>query len=851
MLGIDIHWLVPVTVLCSDRVLKSRMENIRSSYEDLPLELALRDYQFYLEQPLRNEDISHSINSWFSNQQGVDTKLILCKIKKYFLSWNGDRFEVKIEKLEEWLSLISIIDPSWIIAVGYVELIENKVLGIEQLLNCLYHQCPCSLPKRFDGKDIADNHVHLNGHGHNALSLLDFSLYLTKKPSAKRTNWPYRPECSFFNSNSLDLTLLPLMVNQTFSSLVASLWLEDHRKFPTWEELLTSQINTNTLITLEKVRSRSDYQKLLSNAHLSDLPEPARWLMITIALLLARKQSDKVVRSRIDIYINSCNLLRNYMVMSGVGLGTFVDYFSFKLRKPTSRKIRYKSHSLSNDLSENTHREFRGSPNLIVEESWNKNSLNSKFKLNPTELSNLATELVSQGLEDRTHFVIHFNRGFSKIALKGDNTQSLLRRNLLIQVRKIQTFFSSISYADTTMELGEPLQFKHSSADLRALIRGFDVAGNENEIPIEIFAPALRVLRASKHECQSKIETRLRQPFLTVHAGEDYNHLLTGLRAIDETVLFCDFKPGDRLGHALALGVNVYDWAKKQTRIYLTAEQHLDNLVWCYHQGLELIQICPDFHSTLSIIENKISRWASYIYDDINCTPSVLFDAWKLRRNCPSMIDLPSQFSGTEWEIWMPDSTYISDHKNSIVVKIWERYLNKNIKSLSRKNLRSSDIVTINFRTSCNQLGKLSENMTSSELKLIHAIQDLLIERYSKRQITIEACPTSNIFIGRFEKYVEHPIFRWNPPVKDWIKSGERFNVFGIRNGSINVCINTDDAGIMPTTIENEHRILKQTAISELKVGFFDADIWIDKVRQVGVDIFKSNHLSWINYLEL
>ncbi len=131
--------------------------------------------------------------------------------------------------------------------------------------------------------------------------------------------------------------------------------------------------------------------------------------------------------------------------------------------------------------------------------------------------------------------------------------------------------------------------------------------------------------------------------------------------------------------------------------------------------------------------------------------------------------------------------------------------------------------------------------------QLIHAIQDLLIERYSKRQIVLEACPTSNIFIGRLKQYVEHPIFRWNPPCSSWLANKGKFNAFGIRKGPITVCVNTDDAGLMPTTIENEHRILKETAIKEHDVSAFAADQWIDTIRQTGVDIFKSNHLDWVH----
>ena len=46
----------------------------------------------------------------------------------------------------------------------------------------------------------------------------------------------------------------------------------------------------------------------------------------------------------------------------------------------------------------------------------------------------------------------------------------------------------------------------------------------------------------------------------TYHVGEDFYDLIDGLRAIDEAITFFELGKNDRLGHALALGVNPYDY---------------------------------------------------------------------------------------------------------------------------------------------------------------------------------------------------------------------------------------------------------------------------------------------------
>jgi hypothetical protein len=72
-----------------------------------------------------------------------------------------------------------------------------------------------------------------------------------------------------------------------------------------------------------------------------------------------------------------------------------------------------------------------------------------------------------------------------------------------------------------------------------------------------------------------------------------------------------------------------------------------------------------------------------------------------------------------------------------------------------------------------------------------------------------------------------------------------KFNKYGFRQGTVQVCINTDDCALMPTTIANEHRVIKNAAISHHNIGTTIADDWINKIMKKGVDTFDSNHLDW------
>ena len=56
-------------------------------------------------------------------------------------------------------------------------------------------------------------------------------------------------------------------------------------------------------------------------------------------------------------------------------------------------------------------------------------------------------------------------------------------------------------------------------------------------------------------------------------------------------------------------------------------------------------------------------------------------------------------------------------------------------------------------------------------------------------------------------------------------------------------CVNTDDPGIFPTTIQNEFKLLKNSATEEHKAIESRAKEWTESLRDEGVDIFMRN---WI-----
>jgi len=189
-------------------------------------------------------------------------------------------------------------------------------------------------------------------------------------------------------------------------------------------------------------------------------------------------------------------------------------------------------------------------------------------------------------------------------------------------------------------------------------IVGIDAASLELGAPPEVFAPAFRFLREfpirvraspvggrcmeSHDDVVSLIEDR--RLGMTYHVGEDFCHLLSGLRAIHEVIEFLKPRRGDRLGHAIALGLNPRSWMRQiGYQAALSKQEWLDTLVWVYHL------LGPGHDLVLAFeLEDEIKQLSRQIYGHLEAefgrhldwTPATLYDAWRLRQLDPGSINL-------------------------------------------------------------------------------------------------------------------------------------------------------------------------------------------------------------------
>jgi adenosine deaminase len=96
-------------------------------------------------------------------------------------------------------------------------------------------------------------------------------------------------------------------------------------------------------------------------------------------------------------------------------------------------------------------------------------------------------------------------------------------------------------------------------------LRGVDICGVEEEQPLWVSAEALRRLRLRSREISgSRSWLRLQPLRLTLHAGEDFHWLTSGMRAIAEPFHWNLIERGDRIGHGIALTLDPIKWWQRR-----------------------------------------------------------------------------------------------------------------------------------------------------------------------------------------------------------------------------------------------------------------------------------------------
>lgn len=348
------------------------------------------------------------------------------------------------------------------------------------------------------------------------------------------------------------------------------------------------------------------------------------------------------------------------------------------------------------------------------------------------------------------------------------------------------------------------------SSYLCSRIRGIDACSHEIGCRPETFATQFRYLRSS-------LVSRPRPSYLlrywpklraTYHVGEDFLDLTDGLRAIDEAICFLNLEQGDRLGHAMALGISPYQYYRvKDNAVWLPAQDLLDNLVWVLYRSLEWDVCIPS--SLREMLRERAQQLLETIYpnengDAVALTLRTYFEAWQLRGDDPKLY--------WQYQTGDEDTKRILESSSLLWDEPYKRamiHVSKNEDGVDpRARLRRSPqicrtLVRYHFGLRERQEGEKSVRFVATPdfAAVLEKLQVRMMEKIMVKGIAVECNPSSNHLIGIFDRYEEHAIFRFN-------HFGLRIPEYKDPSGQIRVSINTDDLGVFDTSIENEYALL-------------------------------------------
>lgn len=332
-------------------------------------------------------------------------------------------------------------------------------------------------------------------------------------------------------------------------------------------------------------------------------------------------------------------------------------------------------------------------------------------------------------------------------------------------------------------------------------IKGIDAASSEINCRPEVFGQAFRYLKQQGYHA-------------TFHAGEDFYDIADGLRAIDESILFLELESHDRIGHAIALGIDASRfYRERHNYIALPKQWMLDNIVWLYYKTMKSnIPIDPKTSLFLKMTYRELSRDIGY---------SKFISDIDIRDYCWSIMlrgDNPNVYiSGQEKE------ENISSHD-------WDFYKfskHKTINDIRKDNQNACDIHRLYLTNK--EIKEKGAKVKSFEIpkgyiKMIHDLQEAMIREISEKRIGIECCPSSNVKIGYLDRYDCHPIFRFMP-----------VNCNDTRH-PLAVTVNTDDLGMFATSLPNEFSLLALALLKakdengNRKYSSQEVYDWIDRI---------------------
>ncbi|MEN3762964.1 hypothetical protein [Aeromonas veronii] len=298
-------------------------------------------------------------------------------------------------------------------------------------------------------------------------------------------------------------------------------------------------------------------------------------------------------------------------------------------------------------------------------------------------------------------------------------------------------------------------------------IRGVDAAANEMHAPPELFGPLFRVLAKSGIA------------HFTYHVGEDFPHLISGIRSIDDALRFLPLRNGDRLGHCTAIGITPNIWKRSlPSSLSMTKETRLLDLVFIWRELRNHPQLLR-YASDAAIEAVRLAHKVFSLEDEISIT--TLDQVFELRGVLAESEGLLGELDGP----LKPESLWLEEYERA-------RELAKVAGMKRPLKLYRQWLTDDNVRKQRNEYIDVTLEYLPDEALV--SLQQAVMAKMADRNIAIECPPTSNTRISQYRDVSEHHIFRWMGLPGEAIEG----------DVPMSICLGSDDPGIFAADLKSE-----------------------------------------------
>ncbi|WP_306208075.1 amidohydrolase family protein [Actinoplanes sp. RD1] len=333
--------------------------------------------------------------------------------------------------------------------------------------------------------------------------------------------------------------------------------------------------------------------------------------------------------------------------------------------------------------------------------------------------------------------------------------------------------------------------FLHRLPDCQQTVRGLDICADELAVPTWVLAPLVRHVRAAAgagaefvRRCWGDVLRPLR---ITAHAGEDFAHLLTGLRHVYEAMQLLDMGEGDRIGHGMALGVDPEAWARRAGRVAMPLEDRVWDLTWEWSwwarrgagaDGARLAYLAGE-------IERLSRRWFG--------APVTALDMEQLMAGLSDEDLLKAAGFPSGPAAWASDRQLV----------LMRRFLT-DVPSF-RRGRRTEWVEPV------------------AEVDALMRIGTSLRSELARNGLAVEVNPTSNLLVGDMGDLSAHPLWRLAPP-------RPRPDL-----PPLTVTVGSDDPLVFNCRLPGEYQLLYDSLVL---AGLTDMEAmhWLDQVRNNGLN---------------